>query len=171
MNIFLYILPRQCTDDEVDLIYFITSALDRCDKHAHGLITSVLGRRGYLAYHVGPSPTWFALDPSTSDVIHARCGRSDLEGVYCCSENVGAKKSGPNVASIFNEARSRGFKRKCNYCPKFGHKKIDCHKLKANLEKKGNPFVKVCLESNIIDVPTNSWWLDTGATIHVTNLM
>ena len=27
----------------------------------------------------------------------------------------------------------------------------------------------VCLESNIIDVPSNSWWLDTGATIHVTN--
>jgi hypothetical protein len=29
--------------------------------------------------------------------------------------------------------------------------------------------VMVCLESNIIDVPSNTWWLDTGATIHVTN--
>ena len=48
---------------------------------------------------------------------------------------------------------------------------MDCRKLKANLEKKGNPSVKVCLESNIIDVPTNSWWLDTGATIQVINLI
>lgn len=27
----------------------------------------------------------------------------------------------------------------------------------------------VFLESNIIDVPSNTWWLDTGATINVTN--
>ena len=27
----------------------------------------------------------------------------------------------------------------------------------------------VCLESNIIDVPLNTWWLDIGAFIHITN--
>ena len=59
-------------------------------------------------------------------------------------------------------------KGKCNFYHKFGHKKVDYRKLKAYLEKKGNLLVKVCLESNIIDMPTNSWWLDTGATIHVT---
>ena len=84
---------------------------------------------------------------------------------------MGDKKNGPNVASTSNEAKSGGFKGKCNYCHKFGHKKMDCRKLKANLEKKGNPYVKVCLESTIIDVPTNSWWLDTGTIIHVTNFM
>ena len=25
------------------------------------------------------------------------------------------------------------------------------------------------IETNIVDVHVNSWWLDTGATIHVTN--
>ena len=25
------------------------------------------------------------------------------------------------------------------------------------------------IETNIVDVHANSWWLDTGATIHVTN--
>ena len=25
------------------------------------------------------------------------------------------------------------------------------------------------IETNIIDIHANSWWLDTGATIHVTN--
>ena len=82
LNIFLYILPYRSTYDKVDLIYFITSALDRRDKHARGLITSILGKHGYLAYHVGPRTMWFALDPSTSNVIHARRGRSDVEGVY-----------------------------------------------------------------------------------------
>ena len=52
----------------------------------------------------------------------------------------GAKKSGQNVASISNDANSIGFKRKCNFCHKFGHKKTDCHKLSAYLKKKDNPL-------------------------------
>ena len=61
------------------------------------------------------------------------------------------------------------FKGKCNFCQYFGRKKADFRKLKAHLEKKGKCLVLVCLESNIIDVPSNTWWLDTGATIHITN--
>ena len=30
--------------------------------------------------------------------------------------------------------------------------------------------VLVCFKLNMLDVPTNTWWLDTTATIHVTNL-
>ena len=48
------------------------------------------------------------------------------------------------------------FKGKCNFYHKFGHKKIGYHKLKSYLEKKGNCIVIVCLEPNIIDVPSNS---------------
>ena len=84
---------------------------------------------------------------------------------------MGAKKNGPSVASTSNEAKSGGFKGKYNFYHKFGHKKVDCRKLNVYLEKKGNPSVKVCLKSNIIDVPTNSWWLYTSAIIHVTNFM
>lgn len=29
--------------------------------------------------------------------------------------------------------------------------------------------MNVCLESNIIDVPSKTWWLDTSDTIYVTN--
>ena len=72
-------------------------------------------------------------------------------------KNVGAKKNVPGVAATSNEANSGGFKGKYNFCHKFGHKKVDCGKLKAYLEKKGNPSIKVCLEYNIIDVLTNSW--------------
>uniref|UniRef100_A0A2N9IWZ4 Integrase catalytic domain-containing protein n=1 Tax=Fagus sylvatica TaxID=28930 RepID=A0A2N9IWZ4_FAGSY len=31
------------------------------------------------------------------------------------------------------------------------------------------PLALVCFESNLVDVPLNSWWVDTGASIHVTN--
>ena len=79
---------------------------------------------------------------------------------------MGAKNNGPSLASTSNEAKSGGFKGRCNFCYKFRHKKIDCCKLKVYLDQKGNPSVKVCF-----DVPPNSWWLDIGATIHVTNFM
>jgi hypothetical protein len=44
-----------------------------------------------------------------------------------------------------------------------------------NKTKKGNymcilttPLALACFESNLVDVPLNSWWVDTSASIHVT---
>ena len=34
-----------------------------------------------------------------------------------------------------------------------------------------NQWVNVCFESNIIDVSFDTWWLDSGATIHACNSM
>ena len=34
-----------------------------------------------------------------------------------------------------------------------------------------NHLVNVCFESNIIDVSSDTWWLDSGATIHAYNSM
>ena len=34
-----------------------------------------------------------------------------------------------------------------------------------------NHWVNVCFESNIIDVSYDTWWLDSGATIHACNSM
>ena len=31
--------------------------------------------------------------------------------------------------------------------------------------------MNVCFESNVIDVPSYTWWLDSGATIHACNFM
>ena len=36
-------------------------------------------------------------------------------------------------------------------------------------ELSNNHWVNVCLESNIIDVPFDTWWLDSGSTIHACN--
>ena len=62
------------------------------------------------------------------------------------------------------------FNGKCKFCDMIGQKQADCWKFKSWLEKKkGNPLALVCFESNLVDVPSHTWWLDTGATIHVTN--
>ena len=37
------------------------------------------------------------------------------------------------------------------------------------LDKKGTRLSLVCYESNMIDVNHNTWWIDSGSTIHVTN--
>ena len=38
-------------------------------------------------------------------------------------------------------------------------------------KKKSNPLALVCFKPNNVEVPPNSWWLDIGATIHVTNYL
>ena len=58
---------------------------------------------------------------------------------------------------------------KCHFCNKKGHIKKDCLKRKNWFEKRGNLLSLVCFETNFIDVPTNTWWVDTGAVIHVCN--
>ncbi|KAL6323342.1 hypothetical protein AAG906_029349 [Vitis piasezkii] len=60
---------------------------------------------------------------------------------------------------------------KCYHCNKKGHKRVDCFKFKNWLEKKkkgqGMLSEYVCFESNLVNVPLDSWWLDSGATVHV----
>ena len=38
-------------------------------------------------------------------------------------------------------------------------------------ELSDNHWVNVCFESNIIDVSSDTWWLDSDATIHACNSM
>ncbi|KAL4312678.1 hypothetical protein GQ457_01G005410 [Hibiscus cannabinus] len=57
----------------------------------------------------------------------------------------------------------------CFFCKKKGHLKKDCVKYKGWLEKKGKSISLVCFESNMVDVNYNTWWIDSGSTIHVSN--
>ena len=60
---------------------------------------------------------------------------------------------------------------RCYNCNNKGHKRVDCFKFKTWLEKKKNEHgmlsPHVCFQSNLANVPLDSWWLDSGATVHV----
>ena len=47
--------------------------------------------------------------------------------------------------------------------------KKKCLKFQNWLEKKGNPTSFVCYESNMVNVNTNTWWIDSGSTVHISN--
>ena len=59
------------------------------------------------------------------------------------------------------------------FCRKAGHLKKDCAKYKAWLEKKGlgNLSSYVCHQSHLVDVPENTWWVDSDFTVHVAKSM
>ena len=60
------------------------------------------------------------------------------EKKYVKKHNTGVKGNDKNVSSTFNSLKNEGFKGKCNYCHKFGHKKTNCRKLKVLQENKGD---------------------------------
>ena len=63
---------------------------------------------------------------------------SSNEKKYVKKQNTGVNGNDKNVPSTSNAPKNEGFKGKCNYCHKFGHKKIDCKKLKVVQECKGD---------------------------------
>jgi hypothetical protein len=56
------------------------------------------------------------------------------------------------------------------YYKKYGHIRRECDKFKAWLAKKGNDFISFIDESFFTDFSSNTWWIDSDATMHVTNL-
>ncbi|OMP03224.1 Zinc finger, RING-type [Corchorus capsularis] len=61
---------------------------------------------------------------------------------------------------------------RCHFCKREGNYQKDCLKCKALFENKGIiHYVSVCYESNLAEVPSITWWLDTRATSHVSNMM
>ena len=49
--------------------------------------------------------------------------------------------------------------------------KKNCTKFKKLLENKGNSISCVCYESNMVDVNYNTWLIDSGSTIHISNTL
>ena len=60
---------------------------------------------------------------------------------------------------------------KCHHCKLKGHYRKDCEQFKDWLRSKGRTDVYVCVESNLIEVPEDSWWFDTGSSVHITNTL
>jgi len=49
--------------------------------------------------------------------------------------------------------------------------KKECLKFKSWMDKKGTSFAFVCYESNMVSINHNTWWVDSGSTIHVSNTL
>jgi hypothetical protein len=60
---------------------------------------------------------------------------------------------------------------KCHHCKKHWHVRKDCKKFKDWLVKKGNDFNFMIYESLFVDIPLNTWWIDTRVFVHITNLL
>ncbi|KAL0286530.1 UNVERIFIED_CONTAM: hypothetical protein Scaly_2791000 [Sesamum calycinum] len=104
-----------------------------------------------------------------------RLKNENIEVANPVTQNKGKGKKGKfgpyekKTGNMSNEAF--GNKITCFFCRKTGHKKKDCPKYKKWLEKKGNLISCVCYESNFVKVPDNTWWIDSGSTIHIANTM
>nr|XP_009780571.1 PREDICTED: uncharacterized protein LOC104229611 [Nicotiana sylvestris] len=59
----------------------------------------------------------------------------------------------------------------CRFCNKEGHYQKYFLKRKACFEKKSTITAFECFESNLIEVPNNTWWLDSGATAHISTTL
>ena len=77
-------------------------------------------------------------------------------------------KANQSSAQILKKESSKD---KCHFYGKLGHCQKDCLKRKAWFERKGEPSALVCFESNLDEVPYNTWWIDSGCTTHVSNTM
>nr|ABW74556.1 copia-like pol polyprotein [Boechera divaricarpa] len=98
---------------------------------------------------------------------------ANLVGLNRTSSSKGtpnAKVKGKGKSFIKGPERQIKKEIKCFFCKKTGHFKKDCLKRKAWFEKKGKHYSFVCSELNLIEVPNNTWWLDSGATTHVSNI-
>jgi hypothetical protein len=61
-------------------------------------------------------------------------------------------------------------KDQCLYCKDKGRYKVDCPKyLKMIMAKKGENIISFINKSLYIDYSKSTWWIDSGATIHVIN--
>ena len=55
----------------------------------------------------------------------------------------------------------------CYFCHNHGHIKRECTKYHAWRVKKCTLLTLVCSEVNLASVPRHTWWIDSGATTHI----
>nr|CAN61880.1 hypothetical protein VITISV_018026 [Vitis vinifera] len=81
-------------------------------------------------------------------------------------DNIG-KQTAVSGTSKQNEQKKQDKEITCFFCKKVGHMKKTCTKYAAWREKKGTLLNFVCSKINLAVVPTDTWWIDTGATTHI----
>ena len=83
------------------------------------------------------------------------------------SKTKGKKRKAPEAAKGPEQKKPVQNKDLCFFCKKSGHQKKNCTKYHAWRAKKGTLLALVCSEVNLASVPRNTWWIDSGATTHI----
>ena len=62
-------------------------------------------------------------------------------------------------------------KRLCKFCKSPNHEQKDCHGFKDWLKSKGTiiDYVSFIDESFLVNFSPNTWWIDSGVTVHISN--
>jgi hypothetical protein len=60
-------------------------------------------------------------------------------------------------------------KDQCKWCKRRGHYQKNCIEFLKHLNKQGDNHVTFVDESLFLSYSKSTWWIDSGATIHVTN--
>ena len=94
--------------------------------------------------------------------------RTESAHVVVTSKGSKRKRTKVNDAAVGTSQpnKQKGKNDGCFFCKKPGHIKNDCSKYAAWRVKKGELLAFVCSEVNLTSVPSNTWWVDSGATTH-----
>ncbi|CAH9119283.1 unnamed protein product, partial [Cuscuta epithymum] len=90
---------------------------------------------------------------------------SKRKGKFKTGESSKVHKTG--TSALAGSTNANGPPR-CKFCHKKGHFQRECSKFKEWLAKKGTHLFMI-YESFNISVPINTWWIDSGSMVHVTN--
>ncbi|GJR07955.1 UBN2_2 domain-containing protein [Tanacetum coccineum] len=104
------------------------------------------------------------------DVVHVTTTNSNKRKGSWKSKGSSGDNSTPNkVQKTDTSTSSFQGGPKCKFCHKKGHTQKDCPKFKEWLAKKGIFESFMINESFNINVPINSWWIDSGSMIMLAN--
>ena len=86
-----------------------------------------------------------------------------------CNE-ASCSRPAPSAATSFNLTNAAG-ERLCHFCKQPNHVKADCPGFLKWLNKKGKHEITLVDESLYVDFSESTWWIDSGATVHVANCL
>ena len=107
------------------------------------------------------------LQPAASEQERVKQDRTESAHLASTSKPKGIKRKNNEAAKGPAQKKQQKDTEGCFFCNKPGHVKKDCTKYHAWRAKKGTFLTLVCSEVNLASVPRNTWWLDSGATTHI----
>ncbi|KAA0047806.1 Retrovirus-related Pol polyprotein from transposon TNT 1-94 [Cucumis melo var. makuwa] len=98
-----------------------------------------------------------------------RIKRETIESAHLTTNFHGKKKRRPTdvVEGTSQQNKKQTIENPCFFWKKKGHLKKYCPKYAKWRVKKGKLLTFVCSQVNLAFVPTDTWWIDSGATTHI----